>query len=41
MELTDTALEARLFPDAGAKQGHGRQVGPDWTSIPNPVGAFF
>src|SRR4029453_1482316 len=41
MELTDTALEARLFPDVGAKQGHRRQVEPDWASIPNPVGAFF
>jgi transposase len=32
-ELTDAALEARLFPDAGTKQGHRRQVEPDWTSI--------
>jgi hypothetical protein len=31
--LTDGALEARLFPDAGAKQGHRRQVEPDWASI--------
>src|SRR4029450_3603196 len=38
MELTDTALEARLFPDVGAKQGHRRQGEPDWASIPNPVG---
>jgi transposase len=26
-------LEARLFPDAGTKQGHRRQVEPDWASI--------
>jgi hypothetical protein len=32
-ELTDVALEARLFPDAGTKQGHRRQVEPDWASI--------
>ena len=32
-ELTDAALEARLFPDAGTKQGHRRQVEPDWASI--------
>ena len=25
-ELTDAALEARLFSDAGTKQGHRRQV---------------
>jgi transposase-like protein len=32
-ELTDAALEARLFPDAGMKQGQRRQVEPDWASI--------
>ena len=32
-ELTDAALEARLFADIGAKQGHRRQVEPDWASI--------
>jgi transposase len=32
-ELTDTALEARLFPEAGTKQGHRRQVEPDWASV--------
>src|SRR6266568_1563564 len=31
-ELTDAALEARLFADAGTKQGHRRQVEPDWAS---------
>ena len=32
-EMTDAALEARLFADAGTKQGHRRQVEPDWASI--------
>ncbi len=32
-ELTDAALEARLFGDAGTKQGHRRQVEPDWASV--------
>src|SRR5213083_1803906 len=32
-ELTDAALEAKLFADAGTKQGHRRQVEPDWTAI--------
>jgi transposase/DNA replication protein DnaC len=32
-EPTDAALEAALFPDAGTKQGHRRQVEPDWASI--------
>jgi transposase len=32
-ELTDAALEAKLFGDAGTKQGHGRQVEPDWVSV--------
>ena len=27
-EMTDAALEARLFPDAGTKQGQRRQVEP-------------
>jgi transposase len=31
-DMTDAALEARLF-DAGGKQGHRRQVEPDWASI--------
>ena len=31
--LTDAALEARLFPDAGTKRGHRRLVEPDWASI--------
>jgi transposase len=31
--LTDVALEARLFPDAGTKRGHRRLVEPDWASI--------
>ena len=32
-ELTDAVLETRLFPDAGSKQGHRRQVEPDWAGI--------
>ena len=31
--MTDAALEAKLFADAGTKQGHRRQVEPDWASI--------
>ena len=31
--LTDAALEAKLFADAGTKLGHRRQVEPDWTSV--------
>jgi transposase len=32
-EMTDAALEARLFTDAGTKRGHRRQIEPDWASI--------
>jgi transposase len=32
-ELTDAALETRLFGPAGTKQGHRRQVEPDWAGI--------
>jgi transposase len=32
-DLTDVALEAKLFAAAGTKQGHRRQVEPDWASI--------
>jgi transposase-like protein len=32
-ELSDLALEAKLFAAAGTKQGHRRQVEPDWASI--------
>jgi transposase len=32
-ELSDAALEAKLFPDASTKQGHRRQLEPDWASI--------
>jgi DNA replication protein DnaC len=31
--MTDAVLEAKLFADAGTKQGHRRQVEPDWASI--------
>jgi hypothetical protein len=32
-ELTDGAFEARLFPDAGTKRGHRRQIERDWANI--------
>jgi transposase len=32
-EITDAALEARLYADASSKQGHRRQIEPDWASI--------
>jgi transposase len=32
-DMADAALEARLFPEAGTKQGHRRQGEPDWASI--------
>jgi len=32
-ELTDTALDIRLFGPAGSKQGHRRQAEPDWAAI--------
>ena len=32
-EQTDAALEAKLFGAAGTKEGHRRQVEPDWASI--------
>ena len=32
-ELTDTALEARLFTAVGTKQGHRRHTEPDWAEI--------
>jgi transposase len=32
-DMTHAALEARLFSDAGTKQGHRRQVEPDWPTI--------
>jgi transposase len=32
-EMTDAALEARLFPEAGTRQGHRRQTEPDWPGI--------
>jgi transposase len=32
-DMTEAALEARLFSDAGTKQGHRRQVEPDWPTI--------
>ncbi len=32
-EMTDAVLEARLFADAGTKQGHRRYIEPDWAAI--------
>src|SRR5438552_10200004 len=32
-EMTDAVLEAKLFADAGTKQGHRRQVEPEWATI--------
>jgi transposase-like protein len=32
-EITDAALEAKLFPETGSKQGHRRESEPDWASI--------
>jgi transposase len=32
-EMTDAMLEARLFADAGTKQGHRRHIEPGWTAI--------
>src|ERR1700755_1413469 len=32
-EPTDAALEVRLFPEAGTREGHRRQIEPDWVSI--------
>ena len=32
-ELTDAALEARLFSAVGTKQGHRRQAKPDWAEV--------
>ena len=32
-DLTDTILEAKLYKNAGTKQGHRRQAEPDWAVI--------
>ena len=32
-DMTDAALEARLFSAAGTKQGHRRRAEPDWATI--------
>jgi hypothetical protein len=32
-EMTDAVLEARLFANAGTKQGHRRHVEPDWAAL--------
>ena len=33
VELTDAALEARLFTAVGTKQGHRRRAEPDWVEV--------
>jgi transposase-like protein len=33
LELTDTDLEARLYGEAGTKQGHRRRAEPDWAAL--------
>src|SRR4051794_20903381 len=32
-EMTDAALETRLFTAAGKKQGHRRRAEPDWAAV--------
>jgi len=32
-DVTDAALEAKLFPETGSKHGHRRESEPDWASI--------
>src|SRR5215468_11340602 len=32
-EMTDAALEARLFTAVGSKQGHRRHAEPDWAAV--------
>jgi transposase len=32
-EMTDAALEARLFTEVGTKQGHRRRAEPDWAAV--------
>jgi transposase len=32
-EMTDAVLEARLFANAGTKQGHRRLAEPDWAAL--------
>ena len=32
-DVTDTALEGLLYKNAGTKQGHRRQVEPDWAMV--------
>ncbi len=32
-DVTDTSLEALLYKNAGTKQGHRRQVEPDWAMV--------
>ena len=32
-EMTDAALEERLFAPTSGKQGHRRQIEPDWAAV--------
>src|SRR6476659_1400000 len=32
-DVTDAALEAKLYSEAGTKQGHRRQIEPDWATV--------
>ena len=33
LDLTDAELEARLYGEAGTKQGHRRRAEPDWAAL--------
>ena len=33
LDLTDTDLEARLYGEAGTRQGHRRRPEPDWAAL--------
>ena len=33
LDMTDTALEARLYGEVGTKQGHRRRPEPDWAEL--------
>ncbi len=33
LDLTDAALEVRLYGEAGTKQGHRRRAEPDWAAL--------
>jgi transposase len=33
LDMTDTALEVRLYGEVGTKQGHRRRPEPDWAEL--------